>query len=163
MAKAENRHRHMLYNRLLSLFIMLLVLNCMKLEVNADVGRRYDRFNQEGYVITGDGATDMVAIATKQIGKTSSYFNYTGSWCAAFVVDCAEIAKQSYSIPFVSGSTHGVAGLRQYVLDRGGSIVALPQAGDLVFYYDTVYSKWCHVGVMTGRYSSVQGNLGGES
>ena len=44
----------------------------------------YNGFDRN-YTLTGDPASDMVAIATRQIGRTQSQFGYTEGWCDNFV------------------------------------------------------------------------------
>ena len=111
-----------------------------------------------GYSLTGYGATDIVAVAQAQVGKTQSDLGYYGAWCAAFINDCAYLANQAAAIPFVSGSTHDVSGLRNHVLSSGGQTVTSPQAGDLVFYYISSLG-YVHVGLMIDSSQTIQGNL----
>ena len=51
----------------------------------------YQNFSNN-YTLTGDGASDMIAIAFAQLGKTGSQLGYTEAWCADFVCDCGNLA-----------------------------------------------------------------------
>ncbi len=147
--------------RLLCCFVVLCLISTMSFTALADVGRRYNYFNKS-YTLTGNGGIDMVAVAEKQIGATTSSLGYSGAWCAAFVNDCAELAGQTYAIPFVSGSTHAVSGLRTWILNRGGTTVTTAQAGDIVIYYCTVCGSYCHCGIMANANRKIikqSGNL----
>lgn len=110
----------------------------------------------QGYNLTGNGATDIVAVANAQIGKTKAELGYNIEWCAAFVSDCASRAGQSSAIPYNAG----VANMYNAVINAGGYRVSSAQPGDLVFYYCTTDNWWCHVAVMTDSVYSVQGNVG---
>ena len=114
-----------------------------------------------GYTLTGNGAYDIVAVAEQQVGKSRSDLHYTGAWCAAFINDCAKLANQEYAIPFVSGSTHAVSGLRQWILNRGGQEVSSPQKGDIIVYYCNSCGSWVHAGIMYDSSTSIEGNVGG--
>lgn len=131
----------------------------------ADVGgicaEGVDHYNHS-FRLTGNAASDMVAVATAQYNapKSGSQYGYhSGGWCAAFINDCAHLVCLSDVIPFISGVTHDVGGLRNTVLNRGGQAVSSPQAGDLVFYYCPVDTRYCHVGLMIDSVASIQGNL----
>lgn len=127
----------------------------------ADVGGicagGYDNFSHN-YTLSGYGASDIVAVARAQVGLSNSTLKYSGGWCAAFINDCAYLANQAAAIPFVSGSTHAVSGLRNHVLSSGGQTVTSPQAGDLVFYYISDLG-YVHVGLMIDSSQTIQGNL----
>ena len=77
------------------------------------------------------------------------------AWCAIFVSWCANQAGASSAIP----SSASVSVMRTRTLNNGGTVVSTPQAGDLVFYCNNANGIWCHVGLMTGSRTSVQGNL----
>ena len=87
----------------------------------------------QSFTLTGNGATDVVAVANAQIGRSKASLGYTEAWCADFVSDCAKLAGQSAAVPF----NGGVSYLYNAVLNAGGYQVSSPQAGDLVFYYCT--------------------------
>lgn len=82
------------------------------------------------YTLTGNGASDMVAIALAQEGKTGSNLGYTEQWCADFIGDCAVLAGQSAAIP----ANGYVPSLKNQVLNAGGTYsTSNPQPGDLCF------------------------------
>lgn len=110
----------------------------------------------QSFTLTGNGATDVVAVANAQIGRSKASLGYTEAWCADFVSDCAKLAGQSAAVPF----NGGVSYLYNAVLNAGGYQVSSPQAGDLVFYYCTSDGGWCHVAVMTDSVNSTHGNAG---
>jgi len=118
-----------------------------------------DNFNKS-YNITGNGASDIVAVAKAQVGKSRDELGYTEGWCADFVSDCAKIAGISTSvIPF----TGGVSIMYDNLLKFGAKIVTAPQTGDIIIYkYNsddgTIY---CHAGIMADSTFSIQGNLSG--
>ncbi len=112
-------------------------------------------YYSKSYSLTGDGATDIVAVARAQVGKTKSNLAYTEAWCADFVSDCAKLAGQSAAVPF----NGGVSYMYNAVLNAGGYKVSTAQAGDLVFYYCTSVNSFCHVAVMTDSVNSIQGNV----
>gem|GEM_PF-6565790 len=90
---------------------------------------RYYNFSTN-YTLTGDGASDMVAIALAQEGKAGSDLGYTEQWCADFIGDCAVLAGQSAAIP----ANGYVPSLRDLVLNAGGAYsTSNPQPGDLCF------------------------------
>ncbi|MBO4305824.1 MAG: CHAP domain-containing protein, partial [Clostridia bacterium] len=97
-----------------------------------DTGTRtqshYQNFSSN-YVLTGNGASDMVAVALAQEGMSGSQLGYTEDWCADFVGDCAILAHQSAAVPLYGG----VPGLRTRLINAGGTYVsvATAQPGDL--------------------------------
>lgn len=100
------------------------------------------------YTLTGDGASDMVAIAKAQVGKSQSNLGYTEAWCADFVSDCAKLAGQSKAVPFNANCQN----LYNAVVNAGGSVVTSPKKGDLVFY------NWDHVALMIDSTNCISGN-----
>lgn len=150
------------------LLVVTLFLLSSVFSAFADVGgicaSNNDKFNHR-YTLTGNGASDVIAVAADQEGMTKSNLGYTGAWCAAFVNDCAFLAGQASAIPFESGKTHGVDGLRTKVLANGGKVVAASERkkGDLRFYYCTVCKSWCHVGFCYDSANTrLEGNVGGK-
>lgn len=82
------------------------------------------------YILTGDGATDIVAIALAQEGRTGSELGYTEEWCADFVSDCAILAGQSDAVPQYGA----VSGLYDRILSAGGTNTTdSPRPGDICF------------------------------
>lgn len=105
------------------------------------------------YVKTGDKATDIANISIAQLGKKKDDFGYTESWCADFVCDCAILAGASDAIP-LNGK---VSSLYKAIIAAGGTEVATPQKGDIVFYYCST-DGYVHVGIMVDSQQSVEGN-----
>ena len=136
----------------------------------ADVGgicaEGVDHFDHSYELKFDSGAFDMVRVAEKQIGKTTSDLGYHGTgdwgWCAAFINDCAKLAGQENAIPFISGVTHDVYGLYDTVIKRaGGNKVDEPKTGDLCFYYCSACKKYPHVGLCAGYGYYIDGNANG--
>ena len=115
---------------LLSVAMMFGAFSLTCITVSATQNRSYN-FNSN-YSLTGDGATDMVRVASAQLGKTGSELGYSEQWCADFVSDCAILANQSDAIPAAGYCPT----LRQNIYDAGGWNVGIyeAQAGDIVFY-----------------------------
>lgn len=113
------------------------------------------------YTLTGNGATDIVAVAKKQLWKDGYNLGYGWilekgyGWCDRFVIECASLAGQSAAIP----NSPGCSNLYTAVLNAGGYTVSTPQAGDLVFYTCTSSGYMSHVAIMTDSVNSVQGSV----
>ena len=84
---------------------------------------RYYNFNTN-YTLTGNGASDMVAIALAQVGMTGSQLGYSEQWCADFIGDCAILAGETAAIPLYGG----VPGLRERIETAGGYYVSVSNA-----------------------------------
>ena len=84
---------------------------------------RYYNFNTN-YTLTGNGASDMVAIALAQVGMTGSQLGYSEEWCADFIGDCAILAGETAAIPLYGG----VPGLRERIETAGGYYVSVSNA-----------------------------------
>ncbi len=110
------------------------------------------------YTLTGNGASDIVAVAQAQLGRSQSHMGYTEAWCADFVSDCARLAGVESLIPF----NGGVSYLRNAMLNAGGSVVSSRQKGDIVFYYCSNCSAWTHVGIVQDGTYSIEGNVNGQ-
>ena len=133
--------------------------------VFATQNRTYN-FNNN-YTLTGDGATDILRIAFAQVGRKGSDFGYTENWCADFVSDCADLAGQSRAIPRSGAVSHEYTnsepwnGLKQTILNAGGTVVTVPQAGDIVIWK---HSGASHVEIVSkndnGKIYSIGGNNG---
>lgn len=84
--------------------------------------------------LTGNGPTDMLAIAWKNDNKSRADLGIvTSQWCAAFVSDLAILAGQTAAIP----GNIGAGALYDNVIKTGlGTPVDQSeiQAGDLIFY-----------------------------
>ena len=124
--------------------------------VSATQNRSYN-FNSN-YSLTGDGATDMVRVASAQLGKTGSELGYSEQWCADFVSDCAILANQSDAVPAAGYCPT----LRQNIYDAGGWNVGIyeAQAGDIVFYGNNGAD---HVEIVYDAYNGNVCTYGGNS
>ena len=100
--------------------------------------------------LSGNGASDMVAVAQAQNGRSQSSMGYTEGWCADFVSDCAKIAGQSDAIPF----NGGVSNLYNAIINAGGTVVSSPQKGDIAFF-----GNYAHVGIMVDSTYCISGNM----
>jgi hypothetical protein len=86
---------------LFGLLSLILSFQCSQFSAYATQSKKQNF--STNYTLTGNGGTDMVAIASAQIGKTGKQLGYTEDWCADFVSDCATLAGQSSAIP-----AHGI-------------------------------------------------------
>lgn len=119
---------------------------------------------------SGDQASDIVGVATTQVGYSEGYDGYTkygdwyglpnSDWCAMFVSWCANQAGVDTStFPSFALCSAGCDWfMSQGRFQYSGSYI--PQAGDLIFYasYGNIY----HVGLVTGsdgyNVYSIEGN-----
>lgn len=122
---------------------------------------RSGNYSQE-YVLSGNGADDIVKVAKAQIGKTGSQLGYSEEWCADFVGDCAALANQGNAIP-----RDGYCPSLQSAIRRaGGNEVDISSArkGDLAFYGT---NGSAHVEIVyannNGTISTIGGNSGSGS
>ena len=128
----------------------------VSVQVSATQNRSYNF--SDNYSLTGNGATDIVSVASAQLGKTGSELGYSEQWCADFVSDCALLANQSNAIP-ASGYCPT---LRQNIYDAGGQNVDRyeAQAGDIVFYGNNGAD---HVEIVYDAYNGNICTYGGNS
>lgn len=149
--------------RLLPILVMFAMVTCLMITVtaytipdNTLVQTQYKNanFTKTGFTVTGDGATDMVAIAELQVGKTTANLGYTEDWCADFVSDCAILAKQTSAIPGAGACST----LYNNIINAGGKVVSTPQKGDIAFFYNTGASTPAHVALMADSSYSINGN-----
>ena len=114
----------------------------------------------KNYTLTGDGASDMVAIALAQEGRKGSQFGYTEEWCANFVSDCAILAGQSEAIPQYGG----VSGLYDRIIKAGGKVTtSSPKVGDICFINWNGGSSMGHVEIVYQVSGSKVYTIGGNS
>ena len=113
--------------------------------------------NLTSVTATGDPATDIVAAASAQIGKTGAQLGATENWCADFVFSCARLVGIGADVIPTTGS---VTALYNGILNAGGQVVSTPQKGDLVFYSPLANT---HVAIMTDSINSIHGNVNGDS
>ncbi len=117
-----------------------------------------------GYTLTGCGATDMVAVALAQEGRTGRDFGYDDQWCAYFVSDCARICGETAAIPPHGTCTY----LYQNLLNAGGSVTTDdPKPGDICFINWSGGTAMRHVEIVyrveDGMVYTVGGNSGSGS
>ena len=136
------------------LILAQLPVSAVTADATQSAAAKYSR----AYLLTGNKASDIAAVALVQKEKKKADLGYTEAWCADFVCDCAYLAGASDVIP-TNGS---VSGLYQKLLAANGTQVFLPKQGDLVFYYCTVTNKWVHCGIMLNSLQSVEGNYSGK-
>ena len=110
------------------------------------------------YSLTGNGASDIVAVAKAQLGKRYpdfSGFHYR-AWCADFVSACAAAANQSAAIP----GNASVSGMRSSIKKAGGVEYSkrtiqngryVPKKGDIIIFQSSGDS---HVGIVDYTSSS---------
>lgn len=118
----------------------------------------------DDYELTGIGATDMVAIALAQEGKTGSQMGYSEEWCCNFISDCAILAGQADAIPAYAYCS----GLYNAILSAGGTrTTSSPKPGDICFINWDGGSGFQHVEIVykveDGVIYTVGGNSGGGS
>ena len=114
----------------------------------------------KNYTLTGDGASDMVAIALAQEGRKGSQFGYTEEWCANFISDCAILSGQTDAVPQYGG----VPGLYERVIAAGGKVTtSSPKVGDLCFINWSGGSSMGHVEIVYQVSGSKVYTIGGNS
>ena len=129
-----------------------------------DTGTRtqshYQNFSSN-YVLTGNGASDMVAVALAQEGMSGSRLGYTEDWCADFVGDCAILAHQSTAVPLYGG----VPGLRTRLINAGGIYVsvATAQPGDLCIIDWNGNGNNNHIEIVYSANGSSVSTIGGNT
>ncbi len=138
------------------LIVSILLVICMILPINT-TARAGQNFNMN-FSLSGNGASDIVAVARAQIGKTGAQLAYTDQWCAMFVGDCARMANQSRAIPYNANCVQ----LQKAILNAGGRQISLSEAqmGDIVFYGTNGGS---HVEIVYAHNGSTISSIGGNS
>lgn len=99
-------------------------------------------------------------------GKTASYFGFTDSWCARFVIYCAKQSGITNDIIHLK-SASSTTMYDKTVNEKGAIVVKSPKAGDLVFYRcNECYNdkknpklRLTHVGIMISDKKSAEGNI----
>lgn len=134
----------------------------VKSELPGDAARtqsHYQNFSTD-FVLTGQGGTDIVAVALAQYLKTGSELGYTEEWCADFVGDCAKLAGQSRAVPLYGG----VSGLKTRILNAGGTdVTASPRVGDICFIDWNGTGGYGHVEIVYAVSGSAVFTIGGNS
>lgn len=139
--------------KLMALFLVFVVgiLPNMTVIVHANQSR-YGYFNSN-YTLTGNGASDMVAIAKAQLGRKQSEFGYTEGWCDNFVADCAILANQAAAIP----QGGDVSDFLNNLVKAGAQYVSSPKAGDVVIFKSA--SSCAHAALMSSSTYCINGNF----
>ena len=140
----------------------------------------------DGMELTGNWATDLLAVAATQLDYTESSANYAmnarrerngytrygawygipyGEWCAMFVSFCLHYAGiEDAEFPYNSGCEAWVEKLSAAGL-YAPAAGAYPKAGDLIFYDEDGDGMADHVGIVNGYDAnsgviySIEGNL----
>ena len=144
---------------LFGLLSLILSFQCSQFSAYATQSKKQNF--STNYTLTGNGGTDMVAIASAQIGKTGKQLGYTEDWCADFVSDCATLAGQSSAIP-----AHGRADyLDSNILKAGGYKVSKSNAqpGDIAFYDNNYNNSPDHVEIVYQVSGSTVKTFGGNT
>lgn len=144
---------------LFGLLSLILSFQCSQFSAYATQSKKQNF--STNYTLTGNGGTDMVAIASAQIGKTGKQLGYTEDWCADFVSDCATLAGQSSAIP-----AHGRADyLDSNILKAGGYKVSKSNAqpGDIAFYDNNYNNSSDHVEIVYQVSGSTVKTFGGNT
>ena len=144
--------------------IVLLLAACLMLSVTGPVTAlqsRVDNFSKD-YELTGNGPSDMIAIAFAQLEKTGKELGYSEQWCCDFVSDCAILSGQVDAIP----SFAYCYGLYQAILDAGGKkVTSSPKPGDICFINWDGKTALKHVEIVykveNGKVYTIGGNTGG--
>lgn len=142
--------------------IVALAISALSLSVRATYENTHNN--------SGNQASDIVGIATTQVGYGEGYDGYTkygdwyglpySDWCAMFVSWCANQAGVSTDVfpSFALCSAGADWFMNQGRFHYAGSYA--PQAGDLIFY--SSYGNIYHVGLVTGsdgsNVYSIEGN-----
>ncbi len=141
--------------KLISLFLSLVMIlgtmSCAMISASANQSM-YQNFNTN-YTLTGDGASDMVAIARAQIGRQQSQFGYTEGWCDNFISDCAIRAGQASAVP----QGGDVNDFLNKLINAGATYVSSPRAGDIVIFKSG--SSCTHAALMQDNSNCINGNF----
>lgn len=134
------------------LFVQVLVFAVFIAPFNVSAYSRNGNNLNPNYSLTGNGATDIVAVAKAQLGK--KYPDFSGfhyrAWCADFVSACAAAANQSAAIP----GNASVSGIRSSIKNAGGVEYSkstiqtgkyVPKRGDIIIFQSSGDS---HVGIV---------------
>ena len=116
--------------------------------------------NNPSSALTGDYASDIVAVALAQVDRTGSSFGMAYSnaeeWSADFIFSCARAANIPESVIPTTGN---VTELYNYLLQHGGVTVTEPKKGDMAFYTNAYCN---HVALMTDAENAVHGCYGSD-
>lgn len=118
------------------------------------------------YILTGVGATDMINIATAQLGRTEEQFGYTEAWCADFVTDCAILAGQGVAVPKNGSCTallNALLNANGINIMENGNYNSNPKPGDIVFFDWNLNGVADHVEIITDVDSTRIYTIGGNN
>lgn len=141
-------------NKVLVLLVSLaLVIHIFHVPVFALSASGYENriknFKTEGYVSTGDKATDLISFAKNQVGKTGKELGYDDNWCAAYISDCAKYVGCDWKWTATPSAFKSVGTVIYTRGDESPSVE--PQAGDLALIDWSNNSNDCgHVEIVTG-------------
>lgn len=136
----------------LLLFVQVLAFAVFIAPFNVSAYSRNGNRLNPNYSLTGNGASDIVAVAKAQLGKRYpdfSGFHYR-AWCADFVSACAAAANQSSAIP----GNASVSGIRSSIKKAGGIEYPkskiqtgkyVPKRGDIIIFESSGDS---HIGIV---------------
>lgn len=142
---------------LLSLVIIIGVFAGMNVTVSANQSVAYNGGFSTNYTLTGDKASDIVAVALVQEGKTGLQLGYSEGWCDNFVSDCAILAGCADVIP----QGGDVANFLNNLISAGATEVSSPQKGDIVIFYSGSYAT--HAALMIDSVNCINGNFNGTN
>ena len=141
------------------LFVQVLIFAAFIAPLNVSAYSRSGNNLNPNYSLTGNGASDVVAVAKAQLGK--KYPDFSGfhyrAWCADFVSACAAAANQSNAIP----GNASVSGIRSFIKRAGGveyskSMIQngryVPKKGDIIIFQSSGDS---HVGIVDYASNSI--------
>ena len=130
---------------------------------------RTDYFNKR-YSQGSSPASNMVAVAKAQLGKTGSQLHYSEQWCADFTTDVARLANNvgTNAIPYNYSGRGSCALLYNYMMKNcNAKVVANSQAkaGDIIFFdWSGNKRNFNHVGIVVsnsnGKITMIGGNQG---
>lgn len=159
---------------IVSLIICVTTILSMAVTANAAGNNvQYDRFHTDGYSYSGNGATDIAAVALAQYQdangnrrnesqRNRNYYGYNTAWCAYFVYDCARAANQEAAIPYNGGYAYQAY---ESALNAGGYVVeaANVQAGDIAVYDFSCKGGLQHVEIVVKVSGNAIYSIGGNT
>lgn len=135
------------------------------LEIQYAMSQTQDRtsYYSRDFVLTGNYADDVLAVARAQLGKTTSELNYSEAWCANFSNDCARLTGMPDNIiPYNYGLRASCMFMYNYMLSDCGAKVIEDlddvRPGDYVFYYCPASNFYLHVGIVENHDYYIEGN-----
>ncbi|MBO4432236.1 MAG: fibronectin type III domain-containing protein [Clostridia bacterium] len=135
-----------------------LTVNDFMVDANQSVAHA-GGFNTD-YILTGDGASDVVLVASKQVNKTQEELGYTEGWCDNFISDCAILANQANAIP----QGDAVSDFYNKLISAGGREVTKSEAiaGDIWFGQYGGNNAFAHTEIIYANNNGVISSYGGN-